>query len=202
MKLLVLLLVTASVALAPATLLEPGNGDAAAAVAARNKDLPAGQQNAQEGTALVFALSGGGSILHSHDNQPGDKPFKSKVKADDVVDCIAGNAQGCSELTVETDKAGQAFLYWDSPTNWRIATNPSGTDTTSLIGTVDGKGGFAFSGTHALSGTSFYLTGKVKLDKTQAPDFVPLKISGKILAVCTGQGHYGSGNFKAVPAVP
>jgi hypothetical protein len=203
MKSLILLLVAASFALSPTAVIRPGEGAAAAAVAAQNKGVPltAHQNGTQDGDSIVMQLSGAGSILHSHGNLPGDKPFKSKVKAADVAACILGDALGCNG-TIEEDAGGVAFLFFDGPSNWRIATNAAAVDATNLVGSVDGNGGFAFSGTHVLSGTSFYLTGKVKLDKTAAPAFVPLKISGKIQAVAAGQGHYGTGTFKAEPAVP
>jgi hypothetical protein len=202
MKLLVLLLATASLAVVPAAVLAPGQGDAAAAVAAHNKGAPQGahQNGTQDGGSTVFELTGSGSILHSHDNLPGDKPFKSKVKAGDIATCVQGTAQGCTPSTIEVDAGGKAFLFFDSTTAWRIATNGAGTNATDLVGTVDGKGGFAFAGTDALSGTSFYLTGKVKLQKGQ-PDFQPLSLSGKITAVCPVQGHYGTGSFKGTLAV-
>jgi hypothetical protein len=196
MKLLVLLLAAASLAVTPAPVLAPGQGDAAAAVAAHNKGvLQGGHQNGTQDGGFTFELTGSGSILHSHDNQPGDKPFKSKATASGVVDCVLGTAQGCTAGTIESDAGGTVFLFWDSTTSWRVGTHANGTDATVLTGTVDGKGGFAFAGTDALSGTSLYLTGKAKLEKGQV-DFIPTSLSGKITAVCSTQGHYGTGTFK------
>jgi hypothetical protein len=200
MKLLVLLLAAASLAVTPAPVLAPGQGDAAAAVAAHNQGAPqGGHQNGTQDGGFTFTLTGAGSILHSHGNNPGDKPFKSKVTASGIVDCVKGSVQGCTAGTIESDAGGTVFLFWDGQTSWRVGTHANGTDAVVLTGTVDGKGGFAFAGTDALSGTSFYITGKAKLQKGQV-DFVPLSLAGKITAVSSTQGHYGVGTFKGTLA--
>ena len=205
MKSLVLLLIAASLAVSPSTVLLPGNGDAAAAVAAQNKGAmhhPLG--GTQEG-GFVFALSGSGKCVHVEGGAvAGNKPFKNTIKDDDLASCIAGVGNGCdaNSLDINTDPDAGLFLIYNGPDEWALANNPAGDDAVSLTGVVDGKGGFMMAGVHtATDGDSqFFFSGKVLFEKGTLN---PKKISGKFTAVKTvpGEEHYGSGSFKAVPFV-
>lgn len=176
-----------------------GQGDAAAAVAGA---ALAGAQSQPDGGvyagSVIFTLTGSGSIVHPHGVQPGLKPFKNTVKIAQISECIAGTAAGCGGTIEANPEDPTAYLFFDSLTSWRIATNANGDDATTLTGLVDGKGGFMFAGAHALSGTELLISGKVSFAKGT---LTPQKISGKISAVAPGQEHYGTGNFKAVPAL-
>lgn len=203
MKLLVLLLIAASLAVTPSAVLAPGDGDAAAAVAAQNKGVVAPQGGTQNGT-MVLLMSGSSKLIHLEGGTiAGQKPFKSTVKTGDAIACIQHDAGGCTDQTVpENDADPGVYLFFDSVSEWRIATNPAGTDALELSGLVDGKGGFHMAGTYAFPDaftvTSVYLTGKVTFEKGT---LVPKKISGKLQAVSIDNNHYGSGSFKAVPFV-
>jgi hypothetical protein len=196
MKLVALLFAVALLPLAvPAA--PAGQGDAAAAVA--GAALAVAQAQPDGGVyagSVAFLLTGSGSIVHPHGVQPGLKPFKNTVKIAQISECIAGTAAGCSDgVTIEANPGDpQAYLFFDSLTSWRVATNSNGDEATTLTGLVDGKGGFMFSGTHALTGTAMLLSGKVVFEKGT---LVPKKISGKLSAVAVDQEHYGTGSFKA-----
>ena len=176
-----------------------GPAVSAVAPAAAARDAQPVAAGAPLPITFAMTLTGSGKILHVHTGpQPGDKPFKSSVKSKDVAPCIEGTAAGCTDgVTIFADAGGTAYLFFDSLTSWRVATNPNGDDATTLTGLVDGKGGFMLAGTDALSGTQILVSGKVVFEKGS---FTPKKISGKLSAVSTDMGHYGTGSFKAVPA--
>lgn len=203
MKLVALLV---AVALLPFTVpaAPAGQGDAAAAVAGA---ALAGAQAQPGGGAyagsVIFTLTGTGKMLHLEGGpQPGAKPFKSVVKDDDLLACIGGTGAGCdaNSLDINGEPGAGLFLIFNSTTSWALANNAAGDDAVPLSGLVDGKGGFVMAGTHtSLDGdTHIVLTGKVKF----APGtLTPQKINGKLTAVSTDEQHYGSGSFKAVPAL-
>ncbi|MBM3984804.1 MAG: hypothetical protein FJ296_03805 [Planctomycetes bacterium] len=202
MKLLALLL--AAVCALPLFPTAPpaGQGDAAAAVAGaalgNGPDQPQGGSYA--GT-LVFSLTGAGKLLHVEGGAvAGQKPFKSTVKDDDLLACVGGTGAGCDANSLDINPAGGLFLLYDGLSSWRLANNPDGDDAVTLNGLVDGKGGFMMSGTHnsADGDTHIFLSGKVTFEKGT---LLPLGVKGKLTSVSTVEEHYGSGNFKAVPAV-
>ncbi len=211
MKLLALLVALFSLGLLPRAALAPaGDGDAAAAVAARNMDAPAAPLGGVQNATTIFVMSGSAKMIHLEGGTiAGDKPFKNVVKTADAIACIQHDpaAQGCDDAALpENDVDPNVYLFFDDVASWRIADNPAGTDALELEGLIDGKGGFQMAGTYdyAFMGdpfpalTSIYLTGKVTFEKGTLN---PVKISGKLLAVSIDHHHYGSGSFKAVPLV-
>lgn len=204
MKLLALLL--AALFALPLVSTDPpaGQGDAAAAVAgAALENGPAQPQGGSHAGSFVFVLSGAGKMLHVEGGPtPGQKPFKSTVKDDDLLACVGGTGVGCDadSLDINTDPGAGLFLIYNGTTHWELANNAGGSDDVNLNGLVDGKGGFMMAGTHSsIEGdTHIFLSGKV----TFAPGTLsPTKIKGKLTVVSTIEEHYGSGTFKAVPAV-
>jgi len=141
----------------------------------------------------AFQLTGAGSIRHYHGPpQPRGKTFVNKVKASGISSCISGNEASCFGL-IEEDAGGAAYVFFDSPTSWRVASNPAGTDATTLAGFVGGRGEFVMSGTHALSDTLFVLTGKVKFaGKTLNVS----RMSGRLTAVSSVHQHHGTFKVK------
>lgn len=203
MKLLVLLV---TVALLPFTVpaAPAGQGDAAAAVA--GAALAAAPEQPGGGTyagSVIFSLTGAGKMVHLEGGpQPGAKPFKSVVKDADLLACIGGTGVGCdaNSLDINPDEGAGLFLIFNSTTSWELANNAAGDDSVPLTGLVDGKGGFVMAGTHTSTDgdTHLVLTGKVKF----APGtLTPQKINGKLTVVSADEAHYGSGSFKAVPAL-
>jgi hypothetical protein len=146
----------------------------------------------------AFEITGSGKILHYHGPpQVGAKTFVNKAKAADIASCIAGNEPSCAGL-IEEDAGGKAYVFFDSPTQWRVATNTTGANATTLTGFVGGKGEFVMTGTHALSSTVFILEGKVKFQKGS---LTVKKMTGKLAAVSSLAEHYGQFKVKTVGKV-
>jgi len=211
MKLIALLVALFSLGLLPQAVLAPtGDGDAAAAVAAHNKDLPAGPLGGTQNGTFAFVMTGSAKMIHLEGGMVlGEKPFKSTVKTDDAIACIQHDpaATGCNDASLaENDVDPNVYLDVVGPNHWVIAGNPAGDDGIDLFGLIDGKGGFAMAGTYTFlpvmdgdpPATSVYLTGKVSFDSDTG---VIKKISGKLLAVSVDHEHYASGKFKAEPFV-
>ncbi len=152
------------------------------------------------GGSTIFEISGGGSILHYHNPATTKPSFKNKANKKNIPLCIMGTAGGCSDNnTVDADPAGKGYLFYDSTTAWRLATNPDGDEAIMLTGYVSNDGRFTMIGTDALSMTQVAVIGKVKFDKATGD---PAKVNGKVFAVSAGQEHAGKGNFKTVAIVP
>jgi hypothetical protein len=201
MKTLVLLLVSLSFALQPQAVLAPGQGDAAAAVAAHGQGSSQSTGAPPPVTGFQLMLSGSAKMTHLEGGpQPGAKPFKNTINFGKVLLCIQHDPSsfGCDDEGLpENDVSPGVYLNYISNTQWVIADNPAGDNGVTLNGLIDGKGGFMMSGTYSfgsptLNSTSITLTGKVKFRKGT---FEPLKISGKLDAVSVDHAHYGSGSF-------
>ncbi|MBI2359221.1 MAG: hypothetical protein HYV04_09995 [Deltaproteobacteria bacterium] len=143
----------------------------------------------------IFEITGSGKLFHFEaPPTPGQKAPVTSVKASALAPCITGGDATCTGF-LEQDAGGKAYVYFDSDTSWRIATNPDGTDTTTLTGLVAGDGSFMMSGRHEMSETEFTIQGKVKFQKGT---FTPLSMNGSISAVSNLTLHYGTGKVKTV----
>jgi hypothetical protein len=143
----------------------------------------------------AIEIVGSGKMNHYHGSFAlGSKTFVNKITPAGVVKCITGEEPSCAGL-VEVDAGGKAYLFFDSATSWRAATNPAGTGATTLTGFVGGKGEFTFTGHHDLSNTDFIFSGKVKFEKGSS---VVKSIKGKYQAISTTAEHVGVGSFRSV----
>src|SRR5262245_7843824 len=129
MKLLVLLVAAASLAVVPSAVLAPGQGDAAAAVAAHNKGAPVPPAGTQDGS-LVLILTGSAKMTHVEGGPVlGGKVFTNTIKTGDALACIQHDpaAFGCDDTTLpENDTDPGTYLFIDTVTSWRLADNPQG----------------------------------------------------------------------------
>ena len=68
------------------------------------------------------------------------------------------------------DPSGKVFLYYDSLTSWRLATNTAGQSTVPLTGAVANDGTYWMMGSYNMgTAGSIFAVGKVTFDK-KAPD--------------------------------
>lgn len=143
----------------------------------------------------AIEIVGSGKMNHYHGSFTlGQKTFVNKIKSSGIAACITGDEPSCSGY-IEQDAGGKAYLFFDSATSWRAATNPAGTDATTLTGFVGGKGEFTFTGFHEMSGTEFIFSGKVKFNKGTN---VVKAIAGKYQAISQTAEHVGVGSFHSV----
>lgn len=148
----------------------------------------------------IFEVTGGGKVQHIHGNQLGDKTFVTKVNKKSIDACINDDFQGPDCAQLQGNKDGKVFLYIFTSTSWGIATSsdPGTAEITMMEGLTDGKGKFMFVGTDADTGVTFIAEGKAKLDKDFGNDLIPKKVSGKLRALDTVDGHTGVSSIKTV----
>lgn len=100
---------------------------------------------------------------------PGQKVGIGKVKDKDVTAVLQNILPDFAADFLDLDPGGKFFLYFDSLSSWRVATNDTGTNTTTLTGRVSNDGVFWMFGTYDLpmmAGTGkIFVTGKVKFQK-------------------------------------
>ena len=206
MKLLVLLLVTASLALSPTAVLAPGDGGAAAVIAAQGKGAPIQPAGTQNGT-VAFLLTGSAKVYHVDGGpQVGGSVFKHTLKTADAILCSQHDesvAFDCNPGKLPlSDVSPGVYLFVDTYYQFRLANNPNGDDAATLTGLMDSKGGFQMAGDFVWSApadgdvhtTHIFLTGKCKLEKGTLN---VTKVSGKFQAVSTDMQHYATGSFKS-----
>lgn len=135
------------------------------------------------GSPFVFELSMKGKswdtgvILN-----PGVKPPIGKVTTKKIMETLIGDLPDYAADFLDLDPDGKFYLYYDSKSQWRVATNPDGNDTTTLRGQVANDGAFWMAGTYDMfmSDADVFVTGKVKFKQGT---FEPTKITGKFYLV-------------------
>jgi hypothetical protein len=174
------------------------NKTSLAAVALLTLFIMARASDAGAFSGEVFEITGSAKLLHFEAVTPGVKPPVTNVNTTLIIACIMGLDPSCTASALETDPGGKAYLYLDSPTSWRIATNPNCLNATTLAGVVGGDGTFMMGGNHAKSDTTFILQGKLSFVRgTLTPAGIK---NSSLSAVSDDHAHFGIGKFSTVGA--
>lgn len=161
------------------------------------------------GAGLVFPLSISGKALQTDIALgPNFKPKPGKVNDKILAAILRG--ENTSDFSVDFldilnhDGSGRFYLYFDGrgvdgSTTMRVATNPSGTQTTALQGAISQDGQFWIAGKYNLPMigplADAFAVGKVKFAKGT---FNPTKISGVLHFVSAAIGEGFTVKFKTV----
>jgi hypothetical protein len=116
-----------------------------------------------------------------------------------VADVLTGVLPDYAASFLDLDAGGAFYLYYDGKSDWRVATNPDGNDTTPLHGQVANDGQFWFAGPYDsfLANGDVFIRGKIKFHKKT---FDPKSISGKLYFVSEDITTSLDLKFKAVGA--
>jgi len=97
---------------------------------------------------------------------PGKKLGNGKITNKGLTAVLKGELDDFAKDFLPLDPGGTVYLYYDSLTSWRVATNPNGQNTVPLTGRVANDGTFWMMGTWNF-GTmgSVFAVGKVKFEK-------------------------------------
>lgn len=153
------------------------------------------------GASFVFPLSVKGTSRQTDlAFGPGTKITPDKINDKVLAAILRGEnttAYSAQFLDVSnSDPSGRFFLYFDGrnadgSTSWRFATNPNGTNATTVHGAMTQDGFFWLSGQYTLPvlGTmaDMFFEGRVKFAKGT---FDPVKITGTfhLVSVAAGEG--------------
>jgi hypothetical protein len=215
LSLTIVLTLAAVVSADPAVVTDPVVSPGPAVIATPTVTATPADGDAAEGVMLpiaVFELRGGGALYHLEGGTfLGQKAFKNKIKAADVMACVDGQLQCGPHMDPdEVNDGGTVYLYIYDESTWGVTTtgDPSQTvvpeagppvlvPVTILRGLMDGKGRFMFAGTHAASQTDMVFEGKAALEKGT---LTPKKVSGKLQAVSIEAEHWSKANVKTFGA--
>jgi hypothetical protein len=137
-------------------------------------------RRAESITTSIFPLSiSGKSWQPGVVAPPGRCAGCGKIKDKAVTAVLQGTLDDFAKDYLPLDPSGKVFLYYDSRTDWRVATNVNGQDTVPLSGHVANDGTFWMMGDYNM-GTmgSMFAVGKVKFDKRAADPFQAKSVKG------------------------
>ncbi len=142
---------------------------------------PAPVQSA--GGTVVFPLKlSGKSWQPQVIGVPGKKVGLGKVRDKNIIAVLQDTLPDFAKDFLDLDPSGRFFLYYDSQTSWRVATNPDGNDTTMLHGQTSNDGIAWMFGEYTLplaAGTGdVFVTGKVKFFKADPGNYMPKSVKG------------------------
>ena len=113
---------------------------------------------------------------------PGKPLGVGPVKDKKTMQILQGILPDFATDYLDLDPSGRFFLYYDSQTQWRAATNPNGTDTTTLTGHVSNDGQAWMFGQYVANGSTsqIFVTGKVKFEKADVGVYIPKSVKGQV----------------------
>jgi len=113
---------------------------------------------------------------------PGVKPPIGEVTTAKIRDVLKGVLPDYAEDFLDLDAGGKFYLFYDSKSQWRVATNPEGDDATILRGQVANDGTFWMAGNYSLfmANADVFVQGKVTFKNNT---FEPKKVKGKFFLV-------------------
>jgi len=101
--------------------------------------------------------------------KPGKKLGVGKVKDKTVAAVLRSEIVNAATDYLHLDASGQFFLYYDSKSSWRVATNQFGTNVTMLEGKVANDGTFWMFGEYDIPPDDetgeVFATGRVKFER-------------------------------------
>jgi len=114
---------------------------------------------------------------------PGKKIGNANVKEKNLRAVILGTLADFAADYLDLDPSGRFFLYYDDNLTWRVATNSSGDDTTTLNGQVSNDGVAWMFGTYTLplaaGDGDVFVFAKVKFEKGHPfAVYVPKSVKG------------------------
>lgn len=113
---------------------------------------------------------------------PGVKPPIGKVTNKDIAAVLKEELPDFAADYLDLDPGGRFYLFYDTKSSWRVATNSAGTNATTLHGQVANDGVFWMAGSYDFAGAGgdVFVTGKVTFKKGT---FEPKKVKGKMYFV-------------------
>jgi hypothetical protein len=114
---------------------------------------------------------------------PGKAIGTGPVKDGKTMQILQGILPDFASDYLDLDPGGKFFLYYDSQTQWRAATNPNGQDTTTLTGQISNDGVVWMFGKYTLpmgDPADIFVTGKVKYQKAAPGTYIPTSIKGTV----------------------
>jgi hypothetical protein len=134
---------------------------------------------------------------------PGKAIGTGPVKDKKTAEILQGILPDFATAYLDLDPSGKFYLFYDSQTSWRAATNPNGDDATTLTGQISNDGQVWMFGTYQLpmgAGTAdIFVTGKVKYEKAGVGIYIPKSVKGQVFfssaAINTGMNL----KFKTLP---
>ena len=115
---------------------------------------------------------------------PGKAIGTGPVKDKKTAEILQGILPDFATDFLDLDPSGKFYLYYDSQTQWRAATNPNGENTTTLHGQISNDGVVWMFGEYQLpmgAGTAqIFVTGKVKYEKAGVGIYIPKSVKGQL----------------------
>lgn len=115
---------------------------------------------------------------------PGKAIGTGPVKDKKTAEILQGILPDFATDLLDLDPGGKFYLYYDSQTQWRAATNPNGENTTTLTGQISNDGQVWMSGTYqlpmAMGTADIFVTGKVKYEKAGIGIYIPKSVKGQV----------------------
>lgn len=135
---------------------------------------------------------------------PGKALGVGPVKDKKTMQILQGLLPDFASDYLDLDQSGRFFLYYDSQTQWRAATNPNGVDTTTLTGRISNDGQVWMFGTYNAPGNvataQIFVTGKVKYEKANIGVYIPKSVKGQVFFLSDDTLDTGMNlKFKTLP---
>lgn len=152
------------------------------------------EAQSREGGTFIFPLSIKGKSWQTQVIlNPGVKPPVGKIDDGKIAGVLQGTLPDFAAQFLDLDASGQFFLYYQGRETWRVGTNATAENLTTLTGQVANDGVFWMTGAYTPPGAgapigTLFLHGTVKFVRGT---FDPASIRGDALFVAGG--NVGSG---------